>query len=84
MSSNFKTYPKPILRIQSSQYDQNRKDRFGKTMKDSEQHISFKDNILDESLESIYYFHQSKIDFKHRKKKNSKKRKKKSCHCTIQ
>lgn len=58
MSGSFKTYPKPILSHNDIGYDPNRIDRYGKNFKFMEQHISFKDNILEEPLESILEIEQ--------------------------
>lgn len=53
MSESFKTYPKSILCHNDLDYDTERQDRFGHNFKYLSQHISFKDKVLDEPLESI-------------------------------
>ncbi|OMJ65920.1 hypothetical protein SteCoe_37421 [Stentor coeruleus] len=61
MSGSFKTYPKTILSHNELEYDPNRVDRYGNNFKFMEQHISFKDNVLEEPLESILEIEQINI-----------------------
>lgn len=58
MSGSFKTYPKSILSHNDTDFDPNRVDRYGNNFKYLEQHISFKDKVLEEPLESILEIEQ--------------------------
>ncbi|OMJ79211.1 hypothetical protein SteCoe_20812 [Stentor coeruleus] len=58
MSGSFKTYPRAILTHNEVEYDPDRVDRYGHNFKFMEQHISFKDNVLEEPLESILEIEQ--------------------------
>ena len=86
MSGSFKTYPKSILSHNSADFDQSRVDRYGNTFRTLEQHISFKDELLEVPIESIYVI--SPEDNQEKTKdgpdKNKKKSKDKHCYCLIQ
>lgn len=95
MSDSFKTFPKPILISNSTDFDPTRKDRFGHKFKYLEQHISFKDEILEAPLESVVEYEQIKIELislPEEKCKSSTstppirkiKSNKKGCSCSIQ
>lgn len=66
MSGNFKTYPRAILSHNEVEFDPNRVDRYGHNFRFMEQHISFKDKVLEEPLESIFEIEQINIMSKDR------------------
>lgn len=95
MSGSFKTYPKPSIISNNAEFDPEREDRFGHKFKYLEQHISFKDQILEEPLVSVLEYDQINIEIvptkgekysSGLKKSHSKKSKgkKKGCSCNIQ
>ena len=95
MSDSFKTFPKPILVSNSTDFDPSRKDRFGHKFKYLEQHISFKDEILEAPLESVLEYEQINIELHSlpdEKPRSStpkphirkEKMNKKGCSCSIQ
>ena len=62
MSGEFKPIPKPILVINDSDFDPARVDRFGNRFKYLEQHISFKDEIMQVPLECVIEYDQVEVE----------------------
>lgn len=62
MSEDSKAIPKPILVQDDSDYDPTRVDRFGNKFKYLEQHISFKDEIMQTPLECVIEYDQVEVE----------------------
>ena len=62
MSEDSKAIPKPILVLDDSDFDPARVDRFGNKFKYLEQHISFKDEIMQAPLESVIEYDQVEVE----------------------
>jgi hypothetical protein len=84
MSFDGKASPKPILIQNEAEFDPKRVDRFGNKFKYLEQHISFKDQIMEAPLESVIEYDQVEVDIensscseaeKHSKEKGRKRSK---------